>query len=698
MTGQGDTARLVRVGVAAIPAWIVFVCLMFSLNWHPVSLISEMLPVVPMDLAAAALRLAGHGLPELGMLALILFSAVGTGALLLRPLRPDMDGGRMLTLSLGLGLAALSYLTLFVGLSGMYDPAGRALLLAVLALTAVYGGSSSVKAARGLRKSAGPHWPDTAFFVLLGLVSLFLAAKALRPAVFYDAVTYHLGVPNYYIQEGGISYLPYDSYSNFPFAAEMLYTLGMLVSGLKLAQLTSVAVFIAFVLLVRELTMSFLPDVPQSLPAAFCLLTPAFMENSILYLNDLHLAYYSLLVVYCFFALEKEKGASWAALMGTFTGVCVGTKYIALVSICVPAALAAGYMAYRERARGARAALGAVLAFALPAAAVAAPWLVKNWVNTGNPFYPAFFGVFGGSDMTAKLYAVHVRAAGHTTLAEGAKGIFTHLWDIFMTNPADTAAMYGASSMLGPALILFAPMLLFVKGMATTIKKLCLFAAVLFVLWSIAFPLTRFLYPAIAVTTIAASYALTKVFKSAHGTVKVFVAAALAACLMFGLCLGFFQVDKWTGAYGLDHADESDYDYIVRRADEGGSVMLQAVPVYEWINENAKKDAKVMIIGDAQHLYIRRRHLYTYLSAETPYAFFASAAGDNASIAGRLKSQGVTHIVYNPDELRRLQRSGYIVFAEKDDALVEDFLRSGYVRLVSASRLHGRPVFGFELK
>lgn len=698
MTGEWDKASLAKVGAAAVPAWFVFVWLMFSPDWHPAGLMAGMLPVLPMDLAAAALRLTMHGLPELGTLALIIFSAVGLGGLLLRPFGLDTDGGRRLTLSLGLGLAALSYLTLFTGLAGMYDAAGRMAVLAVLAPTSVAGVFSAVKAARGLRGRSGPGWPDAVFLALLALVSVFMAAKALRPAVFYDAVTYHLGVPNYYIQEGGISYIPYDSYSNFPFAAEMLYTLGMFVSGLKLAQLTSVAVFIAFVLLVYEFTRSFLPDVPPALPAAFCLLTPAFMEDAALYTNDLHLAYFSLLAVYCFFALERTGGGGWAALMGIFTGVCIGTKYIALVSIVVPAFLAACYIAYKDRAKGGRAAVRTVPIFSLSAAAAASPWLIKNWINTGNPFYPALYGIFGGEDMTATLYAVHTAAAGHTTLAEGVRGLLAHPWELFMAGPAYAVVKYGAASMLGPALIMFAPLLLIVKGVDPVVKKLCLFAAMLFVIWSLAFPLTRFLYPAIAVMIVAASYALARVFRSAPGATRAFVVLAVSVCLTFDLCLGFFQVDKWTGAYGLDRIEESDYDYIVRRAEEGGTVMLQGVPVYEWINENAPKDARVLIIGDAQHLYIDRRHLYAYLSAKSPYDFFGVMRGDNAAIAGRLKSEGVTHIVYNPGELKRLRKAGYAVFAEADDAHVEDFLKSGYVRPASASRLHGRPVFGFEIK
>jgi len=663
-------------------------------GWHPGVLVSRMLPILPQDVLAGWLRLFGDGMPALGMLFLVVLAAIGSGRLLLVPFRVDADKGQCLILSFALGLTALSLYTFFLGIAQGYNQTGRIVSLVLMSLMAVTG---LLVLLRPDSFTAGRRrdWADIVFFALMVMVGLFLCAKALRPAVFYDAVTYHMGVPNYYIQEGGIGYIPYDSYSNFPFMAEMLYTLGMLVYGQKLAQLISVAVLMACSLMVYDFARIHVREVPPALPAIFFLLTPAFMEMSVLYGNDLHLAYYSLIVVYSYFMLERDGGLGWAALMGVFTGVCIGTKYIALVSITLPAFAAVCWYAFTARGRGMKVSVAAVFSFGIPALIVASPWLVKNLIYTGNPFYPAFYNLLGGKDMTRELYAVH--KMNHPSFTDGLKGLVMHPWTLFMSDPAYLSSKYRAASFLGPALVFFVPLIVFVKGVAPAIKKLMVFSAVLFVLWSMAFPLTRYLYPAVGALLIVAAYAIWVLFHRLGWPMKGVLMLGAAACLVFNACLGFFIVDQWTSAYGFEHAVETDNQYLLRRAREGKSVMLQSVPAYEYINDNAGKDARVLVIGDAEHLYIKRRHVYTYLSAVTPYDMFLGGHKDNAELYSELRGLGITHVVYNPVEMERLSRTGFIrrIKDEKDN--IERFLRSGYVRRINVKDGAGMPVYLFVL-
>lgn len=680
---------------ALVLAWFGFIGLFFFPVWHPVKLLSNMLPVVPSDILAALLKLVSGGILPLGMLVAGVLAATGAGSILIKPFGLTLDRPQKITVSFGLGFAFFSYITFFSGVAGLYNSAGQALVIAVIALSAIPGALAAWDLVKGVAKGGRAGWWNVAFMLLLGVVSVFLLAKALMPAVFYDAVTYHLGVPNYYLQEGGIGYIPWDSYSNFPFMAEMVYTLGMFLSGLKLAQLTSVAMFVALALLVYEFTRSHVPDVPPALPAIFFLTTPAFMEVSVLYTNDLHLAYYSLMVVFCYFMLEKSGERGWLALMGVFTGICISTKYIALVSISVPAFMAVCYIAYKQRGQGVRHALATFAAFFIPAALLASPWLVKNLIYTGNPFYPAFYNLLGGEDMNAKLYAVHTM--NHPSWVKGVEGIVVNPWRIFMAKPELVSANYGAAAYLGPSVILFLPVLVLVRDIDQVIKKLCIYAAVLFVLWCLAFPLTRFLYPAISALLIVLSYALVRFAGHASKANKAAVAACAGLSMVFGICLGFFLVDKWTDTYGFEHAAVTDAQYLDRRMHEGGSVMLHAVPVYEYINENTPTDSRVLIIGDAQHLYINRRHQYSYLSANEPIGIFSKMVGDNRAVHDYLVSQGITYIVYSPSEMYRLQDSGHISFAKKDDRYIVEFLKSGFVRQIKSSLVPGRPVNLFEV-
>ena len=47
----------------------------------------------------------------------------------------------------------------------------------------------------------------------------------------YDVLEYHLGGPKEFFDAGRISFLRHNVYSNFPFNAEMLYLVSMILSG-----------------------------------------------------------------------------------------------------------------------------------------------------------------------------------------------------------------------------------------------------------------------------------------------------------------------------------------------------------------------------------------------------------------------------------------------------------------------------------
>jgi len=678
-------------------SWLLFVGLFFFRDWHPVNLVIEQAPVIPQDILAAVIKLTMEGMPVIGLLAVGVLAAIGAGGLVLRPLRLELDAGQRITLSVALGLGVLSYLAFFTGILRGYNPFGRAADIAVIAVLAVLGARQAYKAVRvaGFGEKAG--WEKAAFWALLVVVGVFLFAKALKPAVFYDALAYHLSAPNYYLTEGGIVYNPYDSVSNFPFMAEMLYTLGMFLSGLKLAQLSSVLMFLLCCLAVYDFSRSELPGISPAVPATIFLLTPAFMENAVLFGNDLHIVYYTVLVFYCFFNWERRRETGYVILMGIFAGLCLGTKYTALASTVAPVVLAVLYTSLKRGGLGLRKGTGVLLLFSIVVLLADSPWLIKNLVYTGNPLYPAFYNILGGKDMSPDLYRSLMAMSNHPDLHGALTGLYRNLWDLFLLRPADIVRTYGAAAYLGPFLLMFVPLTLLLENVPPTVKKLCLVAAAMFVLWDVASNFTRFLYPALALLAIISGYALTKAAKGAPVYFKAVLFCVAAFLLVFNICLGFFLVNNWAAASGFGHMSETDDEYLQRRMNMGRGVVLFSLPVFNLLNE-AQGVGKVLVIGDAQHLYIHRRHIYTYYSATTPYQIFKDDAARPGDIYNGLAGQGVTHIVYCPEEMRRLQRAGVINYKEEDDRYIEDFLKGPYVRLVAKSGTAGANVYLFELR
>ena len=128
------------------------------------------------------------------------------------------------------------------------------------------------------------------------------------------------------------------------------------------------------------------------------------------------LALFFLLAAASFLLWNERGGPGLLPLAGVFTGLCLGTKYTALALVLPPAALAAAFAA-RAGARQGRA-LRNVFALALPALLTWAPWPLRNFVNTGNPFYPAGYSGVVEHAFKCDQYDVLVHEAGECRVCD----------------------------------------------------------------------------------------------------------------------------------------------------------------------------------------------------------------------------------------------------------------------------------------
>jgi hypothetical protein len=360
-----------------------------------------------------------------------------------------------------------------------------------------------------------------------------------------------------------------------------------------------------------------------------------------------------------------------------------------------PAALAAGWAAWSSRKAGRGTGLTELLALAVPLALTWLPWPLRNLVNTGNPFYPGGYPLLGGADMSPEMYASILSMAHHPPPAQALEGLWRHPWAMFLQGPAELTREYSNGAYLGLLIPLFVPLLPFTRGRAPGVGRLLAAAAVVFVAWDLSFVQTRYFYPGAALLLVVAAASFGRVAAAVPRPFRLLLAMAVAAHLLFNACLGFRMVDTWTATPGFAFAGESDDAYLLRRMRLGQGAILDSYPVYRYANERLPREATVLVIGDAQHLYLRRRHRYAYLSATTPYGAFEEAR--DAVVAGRLAAEGVTHVVWNPGELDRLRGEGVVPVDDALAARMACFLAGPHARLLTATRAPALPVYLYEV-
>jgi hypothetical protein len=199
---------------------------------------------------------------------------------------------------------------------------------------------------------------------------IWYVVNALAPEVQADANVYHLLPAMESLRYTGFS-KAISFYDRLPHALELLYVPAWRIGGGSAAKLVHFAFLLASTaLIVRIAALLELPRMAGPIAAAVYFCTPIVAVAGTCAFNDAALVYFSLAAV--LLAIEDEP--IYAGLMA---GFCYSVKMTGLIA--VPVALA--FFLWRRQWRFA--AICGGVAFA-----TLSPWLIRNAVQTGNPFAP----------------------------------------------------------------------------------------------------------------------------------------------------------------------------------------------------------------------------------------------------------------------------------------------------------------------
>jgi 4-amino-4-deoxy-L-arabinose transferase-like glycosyltransferase len=299
-----------------------------------------------------------------------------------------------ITLGAGLGLGFLSLLTLGLGLIGLLRPAiawGLVMGLGVLLWRDLRASLVDLRVIQ-LPQPEGGFQRWLAVYVGVSLLLTFLITLA--PPTGWDALVYHLTGPRLFIEAGRVTH-PIDlPYLGFPQLGEMGFTLGMLLVGDGVPSLLHFGYGLLGVLITAALARrTFGKDVAWpaaalliSVPSLLWLMSQAYV--------DVTLLFYATAAFYAFTRWRELRaqgdrggGLKWLWLMGVFCGFSIGVKYTA---VAIPVALGLSLL-WTSRRDGIWATTGRIAQWAAITVAVGLPWLMENWLTTGNPVYPFFF-------------------------------------------------------------------------------------------------------------------------------------------------------------------------------------------------------------------------------------------------------------------------------------------------------------------
>jgi len=294
-----------------------------------------------------------------------------------------------LVLHSALGFGALSIL--FLGASALIGL--NALLIWAITISIIYILRKEIVSWLSAWKILPSYWKKggrlgTALAIPTGAIFLSSFTKALAPPLKFDSLVYHLALPEYYLDISRFGYNQEMMYWGFPQLPHMLST-WVLSLGAPFGSLIGWVMGALTILGLLGLLAEHL-GIRRGWVAVASLLAGSSLAAS---LGWAYVDWPTILFAWAmiFMLLEWSSGKQERSLLlaGIFAGLAFGSKYTAGVL----APLGMIFVLFKSRYKLARS-----IPFLISTLILASPWLIKNVLATGNPFYPL---LFTGGEMDA---------------------------------------------------------------------------------------------------------------------------------------------------------------------------------------------------------------------------------------------------------------------------------------------------------
>ena len=485
----------------------------------------------------------------------------------------------------------------------------------------------------------------TGFFMLTNLL------LALTPETFFDSLEYHLAVPASYILNHGMVKMPYNVFSGFPGNAELLYLVGLVLNGEGTAKLINFLFGVLLLVSVYSFSKKYISRKAGLFAASLFCIIPLVAINLINTQVDVLSAFWFFISFYMIVnAAEKNFSgqAKTLALAGLFAGFGMGVKYSGIIYASGIVAVLIFYIIKNKALKRSPAVLSVFFFFAL---IPVVPWLIKNYLFFGNPFYPYFTSLPGA----AKLLSEQTGLPLNNILD------FVKLPWTLSIDWAKGVARPGASMNLGPALLAFLPFLLWPFLKKSKEKKpllaLFVFIAVVSLFWLGVTRIARFFIPGLIFLSLYFGYVITgylKEEKDEHYSFTVFTVLALVAVSNF----------VWVSNINLRNMDPlalysgkiTGEMYLSTHRASYPNPYFKAV---DFVNKfKTAPGSKVLFIGEGRAFYCKKPFIAGTVYDAVPFFEYVERAKREGGLKNVLKKENISLALINLREAK--QHASYL--------------------------------------
>jgi preprotein translocase subunit SecG len=454
---------------------------------------------------------------------------------------------------------------------------------------------------------------------------VYITLAAMTPPVYYDSLVYHLGVLQQYISFGGIKDIPGNIFSYFPQLMSMNWLFCLILSNelcVKLFQFFTAAMGVY-----AACELAGIYNGQRVVTALLLLTSPLFVLNATRISTEAPVMFFTV-VLLLFAAGKKDDMLSTGdnVFMGAMLGAIISVKYTAVLT-AVFFIVFLLYMIYKKRETYA----GLTAALLIPVIIIS-PYLIRNYLYAGNPFYPFLTGIFHTSvnAADAAAYVANISKFGPgMNIIEFLKSPWT---------TAVTPAIFGGDATAG---LLPAALVIIICGFARRMKIAAAFFIFYYITWYFFGPVLRFLLPAEAAGAVIVSAVYTK----ARGQLKVIIITIL---IIIQSAVSVYFVEKYLKPEEL----------FIRSGDAYISSRTTYYKAAIFINGYDVNKRPVVLLGEARCFYFNVPvEAYTVFNSRKIIMGFEEDFG--ANFMKQFAAQKAGYVMINRTETARLKNAGF---------------------------------------
>jgi len=501
------------------------------------------------------------------------------------------------------------------------------------------------------------------YALLLALFSHILVVGLLcsTPPISRDALIHHLAIPKLWLKHGGFYETPWALYSYYPMNIDLLYLVALYFKNDIAPKFIHFAFGLGTGLLVYLYLKKRLTRNWGLLGMLIYISTPIVIRLSASAYVDLGLVFFTTAGILAFIRWQDSnyEDLRWLVLSAMSMGLGLGTKYSALLAFFFLNLMVVYYYARHRRHQVTAVKYG--IMFFLIAAIIASPWYVKNYLLTGNPFYPLFDSFFnpshyvGGREQGGTLGFFQRRALMYKESFWATLSIPLRM---FFQGKDDTYQYF--DGILNPILIVFLPFSLINKDFR---RDKIFFVTFIVFFMIMAFFLTakqvRYILPVIPFLTILAIIGIKNILdklirptpsnppqikeklQRLHSAFQYIGYIAFISVVGILLIFNFVYLKN-------QFANIQPLKYILNRESRPDflSRHLASYPAMNYINNHTSTEAKIffMFVGNRGY-YLNRTYYHDRSFGMNTLNAMVKASQDEHDFLACLKSLGCTHIL-----------------------------------------------------